>query len=86
MTDAILLKIVLIRNQMSAVDLCKKCGFTPSYFYKCLRGAQDFRTDEVRAICNCLNINNDEMLNIFFRNERAETATEENEGTETEDA
>ena len=66
MTNSTLLKIAIIRNGLKVVDLCAKCGFSTGYFYKCLRGEQDFRTSEVRQICDELNIEADEMNRIFF--------------------
>jgi hypothetical protein len=51
---------------MTVLALCEKCGFSAGYFYKCLRGEQDFRTSEVRQICEELNIDAEEMNRIFF--------------------
>ena len=66
MTNGTLLKIALVRNGMTVLALCEKCGFSAGYFYKCLRGEQDFRTSEVRQICEELNIDAEEMNRIFF--------------------
>ena len=66
LTNGTLLKIALVRSNMTALALCEKCGFSAAYFYKCLRGEQDFRTDEVKAICQHLNIGLEEMSSIFF--------------------
>lgn len=66
MTNSMLLKIAIIRNGMTVVGLCAKCSFSAGYFYKCMRGEQDFRTSEVRQICDELNIEADEMNRIFF--------------------
>ncbi len=66
MTNSMLLKIAIIRNGLTVVELCAKCGFSTGYFYKCLRGEQDFRTSEVRQICDELNIEAEEMNRIFF--------------------
>ena len=75
MTDNKLLKIALIRNGMSVLELCAKCGFSTGYYYRCLRGEQDFRVTAVAAICKCLNIDTDEMTAIFFSKAVAKTAT-----------
>lgn len=66
MTNSTLLKIALVRNGMTVLSLCEKCGFSAGYFYKCLRGEQDFRTSEVRQICDELSIDAEEMNRIFF--------------------
>ena len=66
MTNAILLKIAILRNGMSVLHLCEKCGFSAAYFYKVLRGEQDFRVSEVRCICKELGIEVEEMNRIFF--------------------
>ena len=66
MTNSMLLKIAIIRNGLTVDELCAKCGFSTGYFYKCLRGEQDFRTSEVRQICDELNIEAEEMNRIFF--------------------
>ena len=66
MTNATLLKIALVRSNITVLELCAKCGFSAGYFYRCLRGEQDFRTAEVKAICDALNIELEEMNNIFF--------------------
>lgn len=71
MTNEILLRMALVRSKMTIVTLCEKCGFSTAYFYKVLRGEQDFRTSEVRSICDCLNIGKDEMSSIFFSNDVA---------------
>lgn len=87
MTDSTLLKIALVRGQMTALDLCEKCGFSTAYFYKCLRGEQDFRTAEVKAICDCLHIGVEEMAAIFFASGVGNVSAIENEpATEKEDA
>ena len=75
MTNEVLLKMALVRSKMTVVALCEKCGFSTAYFYKVLRGEQDFRTSEVRSICDCLNIEKDEMNSIFFSNGVAKSAT-----------
>ena len=66
MTDYKLLKMALVRNGMKVLDLCNQCGFSSGYFYKCTSGKQDFRTSEVRKICDALDIGADEMNRIFF--------------------
>ena len=66
MTNATLLKIALVRNNITVLELCAKCGFSAGYFYRCLRGEQDFRTAEVKAICDVLSIELEEMNSIFF--------------------
>ena len=66
MTNAVLLKIAIVRNGMSVLSLCEKCGFSAAYFYKVLRGEQDFRVSEVQHICNELSIGTEEMNRIFF--------------------
>jgi predicted transcriptional regulator len=66
MTNSTLLKIALIRSGMTVLSICEKCGFSTGYFYKCLRGEQDFRTSEVRKICDELSIGAEEMNLIFF--------------------
>lgn len=66
MTNAILLKIAILRNGMSVLHLCEKCGFSAAYFYKVLRGEQDFRVSEVRCICKELGIEVEEMNRIFL--------------------
>ena len=69
MTNATLLKIALVRNGMTVLELCARCGFSAGYFYRCLRGEQDFRTAEVKAICDALGIEMEEMNNIFFNSD-----------------
>lgn len=76
MTNGILLKMALVRNKMTVVALCKKCGFSTAHFYAALRGRNDFRAAEIRAICDCLNIENDEMNSIFFASNVADLATQ----------
>ena len=66
LTNSVLLKIALVRNSMTVLALCEKCGFSTAYFYKCMRGEQDFRTAEVKQICDVLNISLEEMNSIFF--------------------
>ena len=66
MTNATLLKIALVRSNITVLELCARCGFSAGYFYRCLRGEQDFRTAEVKAICDTLNIELEEMNSIFF--------------------
>lgn len=66
MTDYTLLKIALIRSGVKVAELCEKCGFSTGYFYKCTSGKQDFRTSEVKKICDLLGISADEMTRIFF--------------------
>lgn len=66
MTNKTLLKIAIFRNGMTVLSICEKCGFSAGYFYKCLRGEQDFRTSEVRKICDALGIGAEEMNLIFF--------------------
>jgi predicted transcriptional regulator len=66
MTDSTLLKIAIVRSGLTVLALCEKCGFSTGYFYKCMRGEQDFRTSEVRQICEELGIGVDEMSRIFF--------------------
>lgn len=66
MTDYILLKMAIIRNDMKVTTLCEKCGFSYGYFNKCVTGKQDFRTSEVKKMCDILNISADEMSRIFF--------------------
>ena len=83
MTNSTLLKIALVRGQMTVLELCEKCGFSAGYFYKCLRGEQDFRTAEVKAICDCLNIGVEEMAAIFFAAGVGNMSTDE-KMTETE--
>ena len=75
MTNSILLKMALVRNKMTVVALCRKCGFSTAHFYAALRGRNDFRAAEIRAICDCLNIENDEMNSIFFASNVAKSAT-----------
>lgn len=79
MTDATKLKLALVRSGMTALDLCEKCGFSAAYFYKCMRGKQDFRVTEVRAICDCLHIGTEEMVAIFFSEDVAVSATPKKE-------
>lgn len=69
MTNATLLKIALVRNSMTVLELCARCGFSAGYFYRCLRGEQDFRTAEVKAICDALGIEMEEMNSIFFNSD-----------------
>ena len=66
MTDYILLKMAIVRNDMKVTTLCEKCGFSTGYFYKCTSGKQDFRTSEVKKMCDVLRIDADEMTRIFF--------------------
>ena len=66
MTNYILLKMAIVRNDMKVTTLCEKCGFSYGYFYKCTSGKQDFRTSEVKKMCDVLNIGADEMSQIFF--------------------
>ncbi len=66
MTNAVLLKIALVRKNVTVLELCRECGISASYYYKCTRGEQDFRTAEVKAICDYLHIAPDEMAAIFF--------------------
>lgn len=66
MTDYILLKMAIVRNDMKVTTLCEKCGFSYGYFYKCTSGKQDFRTSEVQKICDVLGIGAEEMTRIFF--------------------
>lgn len=75
MTNVTLLKIAMVRSHMTVLEMCAKCGFSAGYFYKCLRGEQDFRVTEVRAICDCLHIDNAEMTSIFFSSNVADKAT-----------
>ena len=66
MTDFKMLKIAIVRSGMTVLSLCEKCGFSAGYFYKCTSGHQDFRTSEVRKMCDALNIGAEEMNLIFF--------------------
>lgn len=77
MTDAILLKIALVRSGMTVLELCEKCGFSAAYYYKCLKNKQDFRTAEVKAICDALHIGTEEMATIFFAADVAKKAQKE---------
>lgn len=76
MTDSMLLKIAIIRNKMTVRSLCEKCGFSAAYFYKVLRGEQDFRVSEVAKICEELGIGADEMKRIFFNSDVGKTPHE----------
>ena len=86
LTNVTMLKIAMVRNHITVLEMCAKCGFSAGYFYKCLRGEQDFRVTEVRAICDCLHIDNDEMTAIFFSNNVAGKATSEETPNETASA
>lgn len=66
MTNFTELKIALVRSGITVDSLCEKCGFSRGYFYKCTSGKQDFRTSEVKKICETLGIGADEMGRIFF--------------------
>lgn len=83
MTNAVLLKIAIVRNKMSVLSLCEKCGFSAAYFYKVLRGEQDFRVSEVLHICDELSIGTEEMNRIFFSSDvdKMPSANNTKEGT-----
>lgn len=66
MTDVTLLKCELVRKGMTVRSLCDTCNLSTAYFYKCLRGEQEFRTDEVKAMAECLGLSSEEMVSIFF--------------------
>lgn len=66
MTDEVMLKCALIKKGITVRDLCSKCGFSYAYYYKCMRGEQDFRTNEVKAMADVLDLSATELTAIFF--------------------
>lgn len=66
MTDECKLRIAMLRTKMNVTELCERCGFSTAYFYKCMKGAQDFRSAEIMKICEALGIGAEEMNLIFF--------------------
>lgn len=66
MTNEFRLRSAMLRSKIKVTELCEKCGFSTGYFYKCVNGEQDFRSNEIIKICEVLGIGADEMNLIFF--------------------
>ena len=66
MTDTKALEIVLLKKGKSKKDLAELLGVSMQTIYNKINNAVDFKTQEVKAITEFLQLTQEEMMAIFF--------------------
>lgn len=66
MTDKKRLKAVMILNGMTANDLAEKIGISRASFSYKINNLREFRTKEIQAIAEALNLSLEDKEMIFF--------------------
>lgn len=61
-----LFRIILLEKGISLKDIAKMLNISLVTLYRKMNGYSDFFRDEVRAICNYLNLSLEEREDIFF--------------------
>lgn len=56
----------IARCRLSIPKLAEKIGISKKTLYSRMRGETPFNQDEIVSISNVLNLNNKQILNIFF--------------------
>lgn len=75
MTNTELLKAKIKNSGYKITFIAQKCGITYQAFLSRLKGEQEFRVDEMRAISNLLSLSDEDNIAIFFARDVDETAT-----------
>ena len=60
------LKIALIREEVSAEQLCERAGISTTSYYRKIKGETEFTQGEIAAITEILHLSRDEVFSIFF--------------------
>lgn len=66
MTDTKALEIVLLEKDKSKKDLAELLGVSMQTIYNKINNVVDFKTQEVKAITEFLQLTQEEMMAIFF--------------------
>ena len=66
MTDTKALEIVLLKKDKSKKDLAELLGVSVQTIYNKVNNVVDFKTQEVKAITEFLQLTQEEMMAIFF--------------------
>lgn len=60
------LRMALVREDMSAQQLCERTGISPTSYYRKIKGETEFTQGEIAAISEALNLSRDDVFSIFF--------------------
>lgn len=63
------LKAKIILRKMKVEEFLSKTGIERSHYYRVLRGEDEFDRAEILSIQSILELSDNEMLNIFFKEE-----------------
>lgn len=64
--NALELKAECVRKEISLETLATKIGINPASLYRKMSGKSDFMCGEIEKIANVLQLNDAQLLSIFF--------------------
>lgn len=66
MLNANLLKAAIVREGLTQGEFAQKIGISPNTLTSRLTGSSPFNVDEIDKACEVLNLERDEVCNIFL--------------------